>query len=404
MQEQNINIIFNNYLEENKANIILLRIMRDMEFCNHIIANNLYWKNINKIICKFGFDKTFIILKLLCNTDPYKKLINEEMYTIFEYDAFNQENYELIFNYITSKKIIAEQKLEKIMENCLKYKSKHINYKFINYLLNSKYKNIIFNNFTTLLNNCDYILELKNIIKDHKSLIEKYNNYINSNPKKIIYEIIIRGFNKDLKEVKEEKIFNTIKQIIDELLQNENLNYSDISFIGYGAFSYVVSIGTKVLKLGQKRQVFQMDNHRRFLKPLLRTEIKKMNSNDVLGCVEITEKVDTKNITEKDLYKLYKELRDEGYIWVDCRLSNVGRLIRKNKLYFENLKPDNKTVNYRTNNEEILSEGELVIFDNDYIFTEEEFCALPDKVKENYFMSIEYFEYKYYQESKKRSI
>ena len=94
-------------------------------------------------------------------------------------------------------------------------------------------------------------------------------------------------------------------------------------------------------------------------------------------CVEITEKVDTENVTHDDLYDIYTELRDEGLIWVDCHLSNLERLIQDNTIYYEGIeKVDINATGYLTDNEEVLKKGDIVIIDNDYIFTEEEFQNL----------------------------
>ena len=286
------------------------------------------------------------------------------MYIMFEYDNFDKDIFKYLFIFLESNKIINETDLNNLLEYIINNKVKYINYEFVDYLLNSKYKNIVINNFETILDNCYYLL--------------------------------------DLKEIKNEKIYDTVKQIIDELLNYEKLNYSDINFIGYGAYSFVVSIGSKVLKLGQKREVFKMDNNRRFLKPILRTEINKINSEEVLGCVEITEKVSTKNITENDIYIVYKELRDKGYIWADCRKDNVGRLLKDNKIYFNDLNPTLSAINYNTNNDEELARGELVIIDNDYIYSNEEFSSLSPREQDNYLDNIEEYEMKYQEEQRRK--
>lgn len=392
---------FELYITQTNRQDFFVNIMTDDNFSNYIIDNKLYWKHFEFLMTVYGQQNCFQIFKLLCIKDNNKKFLSDDMYIMFEYDNFDKDIFKYLFIFLESNKIINETDLNNLLEYIINNKVKYINYEFVEYLLNSKYKNIVINNFETILDNCYYLLDLKEIIKD-KTLLERYNNYINKKPDNVIYEILIKGFNLDLKEIKNEKIYDTIKQIIDELLNYEKLNYSDINFIGYGAYSFVVSIGSKVLKLGQKREVFKMDNNRRFLKPILRTEINKINSEEVLGCVEITEKASTKNITKNDIYVVYKELRDKGYIWADCRKDNVGRLLKDNKIYFNDLNPTLSAINYNTNNEEELSHGELVIIDNDYIYSNEEFSSLPTRIQDNYLDNIEEYEIKYQEEQRRK--
>ena len=385
---------FELYISQINKQDFLVNIVNNKEFSKFLIDNKLFWKHFPHIRRLYGEDTCCQIIKLLCVEDKENKFITPDIYIIFEYDYLNKNIFESIFYSLQYNNSI---NIKNLIEYCLLYKCNYINCEFIDYLLSSQYKNIVINNFEKIMDNCYYLLDVKKIIKD-KTLLEEYNNYINKKPDNMIYEILIKGFDLPLDKIKDEKIFDTLKQIIKEILEFEKLNYSDIDFIGSGAYSFVVSIGSKVLKLGQKRQIFKMNNNKRFLKPILRTEIKKLTSNEILGCVEITEKVSTKNITEKDIYILYKELRDEGYIWADCRKCNAGRLVKDNKIYFNDLDPTLSAINYNNDNREELKEGELVIIDNDYIFSEEQFESLPKKTQYNYLESIEKYENKYQHE------
>lgn len=392
---------FELYITQTSKQDFLANIMSNNKFSDFIIDNRLFWKHFDCIRNVYGQETCFQAFKLLCIKDKNNKFISPDIYIMFEYDYFNIEYLNSIFNFFEFKEILDASKLNNLLEYCLINKCNYINYELIDYLLNSKYKNVIINNFEKILDNCYYLLDLKKLIKD-KTLLQRYNNYINRKPDNMIYEILIKGFNLNLEKIKNEKIFDTLKQIIKEVLEFENLNYSDIDFIGNGAYSFVVSIGSKVLKLGQKREVFKMDNNKRFLKPILRTEINKINSDEILGCIEITEKVSTKNITESDIYIVYKELRDKGYIWADCRLDNVGKLLKDNKIYFNDLNPTLSSINYNTEINEELKEGELVIIDNDYIYSVDEFNSLPKNTQYNYLDNIENYEAKYQSEMNRR--
>ena len=395
LEENNIIDNFEFYIKSIEVNDFLFNLMNDKNLCKTIIDNNLYWKNINFISRKFGEDNTFQIFKLLCINDMNKKLLNEEMHTVFNCNEFSKDFYKNLFNYIYSNKKLEYDGFVDLTEYILKNKSTNINYYIIEYLYNTEYKNIIENNFYSILNNCYDIFELKKLVKENEVLLNKLNSYIDNNPSKLVYKILMEGFKKDLEIIKGEEIYNTVKIIIDELLQNENKKYSDIEVLGEGAVSYAFSIGSKVLKIGEKRTVFKMENNKRFLKPVLRTEINKLSSDEVLGIIEITEKVSTGNITDKETYLIYKELRDKGYYWVDCNSRNLGKLIRNNKVYFDNLNPAKEAINYTTENNEELQAGEIVIIDNDYIFTKSEFNKLSAKKRLDYLGNVEQYELEY---------
>jgi len=373
---------FNSYmLEKTDGSMFLITLLKDKEICKHIIENNFYWDYFDIIFGKFGSNLSFEIFKVLCTNDVNNSFINENMYKLFDSKICFIDFYKSIFNYIEIKNIINKHQFEQFITSLMINNCNNINSYFIEFLLSSKYKDILVSNFDKILKNYYNLFDLKELIKKDTQLLSKYKNYVNNNPDNLIYEIIIKGFIIDLESAKKQKIFDTIKLIITELLEYEKINFSEIELLGEGEYSYVVSIGSKVLKIGLQREKFHIDNNKRFLKPLLRTQIQKYGSSEVLGCIEITEKVDTKNITDEDVYEIYKELRDEGYRWTDCKKENIGRLLRKNIIHFKDIDLSNKSIYYNTNNSEELESGELVIIDNDYIFTEEEFNNLPESFK-----------------------
>ena len=115
-------------------------------------------------------------------------------------------------------------------------------------------------------------------------------------------------------------------------------------------------------------------NNKRFLKPLYRSEILDNDKKSFLFCIEITEYVDTSNITKDDVYMIYKELREKGLVWSDCKESNLGRLIKDNRVYFNDIDyVSKKATGYDCDNSEVLKKGDLVIVDTDFIYDEEEF-------------------------------
>lgn len=144
--------------------------------------------------------------------------------------------------------------------------------------------------------------------------------------------------------------------------------------VGNGEFSFVYKIGDKILKVGSPRGEFKMPNHRRILQPLARKAFRN-RLGKTMACVEISEEVDT-NIEQKDpeeLYKLWKELRDEGVIWTDVTWENVGRLKKKNipSLNGEEMYVEPEAAGFKNKYKgKPLEKGELVILDTDFIFEE----------------------------------
>ena len=90
-------------------------------------------------------------------------------------------------------------------------------------------------------------------------------------------------------------------------------------------------------------------------------------------CLEISEAVDMSNITNKDVYEVYKDLRDDGIIWADAKISNVGRLIFDNKIHFDGIDYVDKVgTGYLTDADYSLKKGSLVVVDNDQMYDEDE--------------------------------
>lgn len=393
---------FDTYIEQGNMEKIYADLISNVDLCALIVEKDLYWKNFYRIkedeirLCASMF-------KIIYKKDLTKTFFNKKILARIDYNETTQFLYDYIFAFLINVNHNSDE-LEEIFEYLIKNKTSFLTSKFINCLFQSNYKYIVENNFYCILNSYNDVFELKEIIRQDDQLLNKFNCYVNNNPNKLIYNIIKYGFILDLEEINKEKIFDTIKTIIYELLSNEEKQYSDIEYLGQGGTSFVVSIGDKVLKLGQQRKYFKIDNNKRFLKPLLRTEIKKVDSEEILGCVEITERVDTNNITEKDVYELYKELRTEGYYWGDCKVQNVGRLIKRNQIYFSDLNPTMGAVNYKNYCSEELQAGELVILDNDYIISENEFSKLDESRKKEILEMIDIYEKSYQEELKEKAV
>lgn len=193
------------------------------------------------------------------------------------------------------------------------------------------------------------------------------------------------------KNTNNEDILWAIKRILEELLKNQNLSTTDIQDIGEGASSKVFLIGDKVIKTGLERMVYKVPNHARIIQPLIRISLpylqkskRKIKDEDNLF-VEVQNKVQNnwwEGLTEaeidEELYRIYKELRDDGILWIDCKKENVGRLLKENKTNYcdirgNELRPEDKAIGfYGKKTNRVLSKGKLVIIDTDYLITRED--------------------------------
>ena len=115
--------------------------------------------------------------------------------------------------------------------------------------------------------------------------------------------------------------------------------------------------------------------HRRILQPLIRRRV--LRSFKGLY-VEISEYLQPDNeITDEDAYSIYKELRNDGIIWLDAKKENLGRLEKDNIVYFnEPLYIKEESVGYipeTIQQDEPLHKGDLVIIDTDFLIREQDF-------------------------------
>ena len=188
-------------------------------------------------------------------------------------------------------------------------------------------------------------------------------------------EYILNSAEVYLSQQQREEYAETLSIMIDELLQSENCKYSDINYVTSGGYSQVYQIGNKILKVGNPRATYNIPNHRRILQPLTRINFLSKGNNSTI-CVEIQDKVNlSKKISKKELYNIYKELREAGIMWNDAREANVGRLQRDNvpTLNGENMDVAPNSVGFiNGKNESDLSEGDWVIIDTDFIYREDD--------------------------------
>lgn len=182
-----------------------------------------------------------------------------------------------------------------------------------------------------------------------------------------------------------------IQTIIDELLEQtgEGASMDDVKKIGQGVYSTTYKVGNYALKIGIGRNNYTIPNHRRILKPIIRTKIKSDFSqekftNDADTFIEVQNLIETswcEHMTEEEinqvLFDIYSELRNDGLIWVDVKPDNIGKLLKPNTshIFYLDIDGRKKEINPDGNSTGVLGEekgelldvGDYVIIDSDYI-------------------------------------
>ncbi len=303
------------------------------------------------------------IISLLYNLSRYIK--PDKLYDASTLDKLirmqlDNKKYVYIFNRLNKKQ------RRNFIQLCLINKS-NIRYDLLR--LTKEEKNIIRSEVQDILAYYKHLLYLKRLFKNDKETLSKIGQYINKNGDRVIDEMISPLYNEDEDKI-EGHIY--IKMIVDDILKNEKTNYSSISKLKSGGFSYVYSIKDKVIKLGTNgRATASFPNNPYIIKPILR-KVFELDGKEIF--VEVTQKVDSNesNITKEDLYKLYAKLRNLKIRWTDVHTRNVGKLIKDNKIYWHNdLRPTDESLGlqkYRGTEE--LKAGDLVILDADFMYDE----------------------------------
>ncbi len=362
------------------------------EVVKWICDNDIFYKNIDSIIKNYRTSTSFIIMKLASYNEKY---ILDNCLALMPYYFDGKLNSDYIFaiRNIGCNKIIEYLKNNNVILEDID---------LIRCLLNIyKDKTDIVNNIDYFINNTISLLDLKELLINHNIPgVDKINNILDNDKERLVLDLVYPKTGLTIDILKKEKIYDTVRLLVEDLALKENVHLHDIKHIATGGYSNVLQVGSKILKLGKKRKNFSIKNNKRFLAGF-RGEIKSFYFDDVILTYEITETVDTEHIVNINLYELYKELRDKKLIWTDCHKGNVGILLKDNKVYYKDIDYiDKNATGYTSENKEILKKGDVVILDNDYIFTEEEFQRLFNNNKSleaniSSVPSIAWFEYQY---------
>lgn len=331
---------------------------------------NILLFNINSLIEQPNFKEKFIEgLKKY----PYPDKIDQIFYIIWtrlnnkpnKFDNFIDSS---ILKTISTMNVSRLDRLneenQKIFLNILAENKCNIPYSGIMYKENSK--QVIYDNLLLFTENSQNLYSLMKFVKDNPSAYSKVKDYIDNNPEKAVNSIFYE-INKRVK-IEDTTLKEVVKLIILDVLKNENVKLSDITY-NCGGLSSVLLIGNKVIKIGD-RATKSFPNNPYIISPLLR---KKLEFNGEFCFVEVTERVDTsKKASKEELYQLFKKLRNLNLVWTDIKEDNVGRLKKENIIHWrQNLNPTDGVLGLDVKRgETILKEGDLVILDADFIYDE----------------------------------
>lgn len=306
-----------------------------------------------------GVDQLFYNIWVCLNDKPnrFDDFIDEDILKIISTMDLSRMFYLDMLNRLN------EDNQKKFLEILVKNKC-DIPYLAIEYKGNNK--QIIYDNLTLFIENAQNLYALMNFVKDNPAALSQVKSYIDNNEEKAINSIFCETDH--LVKIKEPTLKEIIKLIILDVMKNENVKFSDITYNG-GGFSRILLIGDKVIKLGD-RVTKSFPNNPYIVAPLLRQEF-AINNEKCFA--EVTERVDTSiKPSKEELYQLYKNLRNLGLKWTDIKEANVGRLKKRNIIHWqENLNPTEEVLGLGAKRgEAILEKGELVILDADFIYDE----------------------------------
>ena len=337
--------------------------------------DNILGLNINSLIAQPNFKEKFIEgLKKYPYKDAIEQLLNVIWISLDDKNKFddfiddnilkelaamnlNRMTYLDILNKINEDnqgkflKLLAENKCD-IHDLLIEYKGNN--------------RQIIYDNLTLFIENAQNLYALMQFVKDKPDALSQVKRYIDDNEEKAMNSIFCETDR--LEKIKEPAMMEIIKLIILDVMKNENVRFSDITYNG-GGFSRILLIGDKVIKLGD-RFTKKFPNNPYIVSPLLRKEFEINNSKCF---VEVTERVDTsKRPSNEELYQLFKNIRNLGLIWTDIKAVNVGRLNKKNIIHWrDKLEPTEEILGLATKRgTTILEEGDLVVLDADFIYDE----------------------------------
>lgn len=156
-------------------------------------------------------------------------------------------------------------------------------------------------------------------------------------------------------------------EMIDVLIEDmkrcarENNQDDTVSYLTHGYYSYAVRCGDLVLKVGEARNT--KDDFKTSQKAFTYANFNYEEDNI---CLQLMDYVDNYDLTEEDVYLVYKRLRDESIIWTDTKVSNIGIQSENRKRVFP--LPNHKAKEMLQITHECEESEVIVLRDVDYLY------------------------------------
>ena len=347
-----------NYILENFGSLLKnMSISNFLKFFNDISKRKDYLQRL--VLKKFNiYMEDFINLINQCNKNQIKRidyyitnLEDAEILFSGKFEQFynnvdkNKLDFENIFAYNYRIKSKMRNEYMEVLNNAFQNGnlSPSVVYWYIRELISDGIDNKILHQYMgDLIQLTDSPIKTLTLLSNCKIDLTGMEKIINTKIDSVVKEML--GFNRPNLEVNKymgqerKEIEETTKIFLQDVLKNENCNICDIKWKGEGSYNTVYSIGSKIIKVGNKPGVYKIPrNSKRFLKHLVRFFderkcIEKMSSISIAELCDISQEV-----SKEELYQIYKDVRKDGMIWSDAKPENVGRLLRDNKVYFDGI-------------------------------------------------------------------
>lgn len=252
----------------------------------------------------------------------------------------------------------------------------------------------IIKNFDELCKDHDHLPELLKYLSFNTYRI-KNKDALNKLEKALVYDMLYDRI------VAQDDDIDKVKFMIDEVAESQNLSLFDMRQIGSGSYSSVYELGNKIIKIGRNRATKIIDNNR----ILLPDKLIRVAGN----IIEITDHAkDVGTASIEDTYEVYRDLREQGIIWMDPWFLNLGKLDRAT-LESQREKEKYKSempflVENRKFKQRELKTNDYVIIDLDHLVDEtnkEEIKRVSKNLDEMRIEAREGFEKRYLLEKKK---
>lgn len=235
-----------------------------------------------------------------------------------------------------------------------------------------------------------------------------YKNERNRYMEKMMLEFLKEVLMYEESDLLNSDFYSFYKCIRDDLIlkaRNQNLD-DKMHYIGEGYSVICYQIGDNIMTIGRyKNHNINLKPDERFLNLKLNRSFPTNNIYREPITIQVMDRVNTKKISNDDVYYLYRHFREKGIVWLDPKNDNVGRLIKPNQNPYPGITKEGRDylgILECTSKE--YNKGELVVFDIDGFIPEEELEKLAWAIKDS--VLLKKYETRYQKEllKKKKNI